>query len=124
MPRHVPSLIELAFVYIDDLRPDQAVPLAERAVALDPKNPRTRYALGRALLDTGRFRESAPQLEIAKQLAPGSARVHFSLAKAYRALGRDKEAQREAAAFLALKDKQEILFPPRSDKRLGQEQPR
>jgi tetratricopeptide (TPR) repeat protein len=123
-PRHSPSMIELAFVYVDDLRPDQGVSLAERAVALDPKNPRARYALGRALLDSGRFRESAPQLEIAKQLAPGSAQVHFSLARAYKALGRNKEAQQESAAFLLLKDKQEILAPPRSNTPPRQEQPR
>jgi tetratricopeptide (TPR) repeat protein len=111
-PQHLPSIIELAFAYIDDLQPEKAVPLAERAVALDPNNPRTRYALGRALLDTGHVAESAPQLEIAKQLAPSSAQIHFTLAKTYKALGRNKEAQQETAAFIALKDKQEILTPP------------
>jgi tetratricopeptide (TPR) repeat protein len=123
-PQHVPSIIELALVYIDDLRPAQAVRLAERAVALDPQNPRARYALGRALLDTGRVQESAPQLEIAKKLAPGSAQIHFSLAKTYKALGRTKEAQQETAAFVSLKDKQEILVPPRADTRPREERQR
>jgi tetratricopeptide (TPR) repeat protein len=123
-PQHVPSIIELAFVYIDDLRPDHAVPLAERAVAVDPNNPRARYALGRALLDTGRIQESATQLEVAKRLAPGSAQIHFSLAKTYKALGRNKEAQQETAAFVSLKDKQEILAPARSNTPPRQERQR
>jgi tetratricopeptide (TPR) repeat protein len=123
-PQHLPSVIELAFAYIDDLQPEQAVPLAERAVALDPQNPRARYALGRALLDTGRIQESALHLEIAKSLAPGSAQIHFSLAKTYKALGRNKEAQQETAAFVSLKNKQEPLTTPHANTPPRQEQQR
>src|SRR5437899_7359701 len=95
-PQHVAAMVELALVQIDDFKPADAAPLAERAVALDPKNSRAQYALGRALLETNRFQESADHLEIAKRLAPDSDLIRFALAKAYRALGRTKEADRES----------------------------
>lgn len=112
-PESVPSMIELAIAYNDDSQAEEALPLAERAISLEPRNPRAHYALGAALLATGHAKESATQLEMAKLLAPDSAFIRFSLAKAYRALGRSAEANRESAAFLALKDKQEVLGTPR-----------
>jgi tetratricopeptide (TPR) repeat protein len=111
-PQHVPAMVELALVQIDDFKPAEAAPLAGRAVALDPKNYRAHYALGRALFETERFQESADHLETAKQLAPDSAPIRFVLAKAYRALGRTKEGERESAAFLSLRGKEEISAPP------------
>ncbi len=110
-PQHVPAMVELALVQIDDFNAAEATPLAERAVALDSRNSRAQFALGRALLETDRFQESADHLEIAKRLAPDSAPIRFGLAKAYRALGRTEEAERESAAFLSLKAKDEVLAP-------------
>jgi len=104
-------MVELALLDIDDFNPTEAVPLGERAVGLDPNNSRAQYALGRALLETGRFQESADHLEIAKRLAPDSAPIRFALAKTYRAGGRTKEADRESAAFLSLRAKEEVLAP-------------
>jgi tetratricopeptide (TPR) repeat protein len=105
-PQHAPAMLELALLLIDDSQATEAVPLARRAVALDPQNPRAHYVLGRALFDTGRFQESVQELEISKQLAPEYGPIRFTLAKAYKALGRTKEAERESAAFLALKRKE------------------
>ncbi len=110
-PQHIPAMVELALLDIDDFNPTEAVPLGERAVGLDPNNSRAQYALGRALLETGRFQESADHLEIAKRLAPDSAPIRFALAKTYRAGGRTKEADRESAAFLSLRAKEEVLAP-------------
>jgi len=110
-PQHVPAMVELALVQIDDFKPAEAALLAERAVALDPKNYRAHYALGRALFETDSLQESAHHLETAKQLAPDSAPIRFALAKAYRALGRTKEAERESAVFLSLRAKEEVSAP-------------
>ncbi len=108
-PQHVPAMVELALVRVYQERSAEAVPLAERAAALEPKNSRAHYALGWGLVDTGRPQEGARELERAKQLAPDSAAIRFILAKAYRTLGQKEQAKRESAAFLALKDKQEVL---------------
>jgi predicted Zn-dependent protease len=111
-PDNGPAMTELAVTLVDDVRPDKAVPIAERAVSLEPQNPRAYYALGSALLETGKPEQGARALEKAKQFAPNSSFIRFTLAKAYRALGREEEAKRESAAFLALKDKQEVLAWP------------
>jgi tetratricopeptide (TPR) repeat protein len=105
-PQHVPAMLELALVQIEDAQASEAVPLAKRAVTLDPENPRVHYVLGRALFDTGRFQESVHELEIAKQIAPEYGPIRFTLANAYRRLGRIQEAERETAAFLSLKKKE------------------
>jgi len=101
-PQHVPAMIELALVQIQNLQTSEALALAQRAAALEPKNPRAVYALGKSLLAVERFGESAHELELAKQLAPESASVRSALAEAYRGLGRKADAKREAAAFLSL----------------------
>jgi tetratricopeptide (TPR) repeat protein len=110
-PEHAPALVELAIARVESFRPAEALTPAKRAVVLDPSNARAHYVLGRALLETGSFPESAHELEIAEKLAPGSARVRFALSNAYKRLGRLQDAKREEAAFLALKDKEEVLAP-------------
>jgi tetratricopeptide (TPR) repeat protein len=110
-PDDVASLVELAVARVENLQPNDALAPARRAVTLDAENARAHYILGRALFDTGSYAESVPELEIAKRLAPQSARVRFVLSGAYRHVGRVPEAKREENAFLALKDKEEVLAP-------------
>lgn len=111
-PDHAAAMIQLAFVDLLEYRLQDAALMAKRAVALEPRNPLAHYALGRVLLSTKDFQGSAHELETAKQLAPSSAQVRFQLATAYRRLGRKADAERESAAFEALKDKHEILAVP------------
>lgn len=108
---HVPALTELAMVDVRTFDPVSAIPIAERAVKLEPENPRALYALGKSLLDAGKYRESLPILESAKQHAPSSSLIRSALAAAYRHEGRVEDAKREAAAFLALQGKEEQLGP-------------
>ena len=110
-PEHVPAKVELALAELEDSKPEQALPLAERAVALAPKNARAHLAYGKALLATERIAEAAHEMEIAKEFAPGSPQVRSVLANAYLRLGRVKEAKRESEAFLALTRKVESLAP-------------
>lgn len=110
-PQHVPALTELALVDVRIFQPAEALPFAKQAASLDPNNARARYVLGKSLLDNGDLQESVGQLEVAKQLAPTSALIRSALSSAYRRVGRMQEAKREAAAFLSLKDKQELLAP-------------
>lgn len=75
-------------------RLDEALPMLQRAITLDPSNPTPRLALGRALVQVGNFADAIPLIE--PQLAgdrDGS--LHVQLARAYTGLG-----QRERAAAL------------------------
>jgi tetratricopeptide (TPR) repeat protein len=110
--QHVPAMIELALVQIQLSQPADALPWAEQAVTLDPKNARAHFALGKALLASDHIPESAHELEAAKQLAPESAPVRSALASAYRKLGRMQEAKHESEIFLSLNGKGESLAPP------------
>jgi len=111
-PQHVPAMIELARIDIDGNQLGEAASLAKLAVEIEPNNAEAHHVLGRVLLTTEHFQESARELETAKQLAPGNATIRSHLAMVYRHLGRKKEAEAEAAAFMALKEKEGSLFPP------------
>ncbi len=108
-PDHAPALIQLALIGLLESRLDEAEAMARKAAALEPKDPLAHYALGRILLATENFQESARELETAKELAPTSAKVRYQLANAYRRLRRTADAERENAAFEAMKDKNEVL---------------
>jgi Flp pilus assembly protein TadD len=110
-PEHVPAMVELALAQLEDSKPEEALPLAERAVAHEPKNARAHLAYGKALLATEHITEAAHEMELAKEFAPASPQVRSVLANAYLRLGRVKEAKRESEAFLALTRKEETLAP-------------
>jgi Flp pilus assembly protein TadD len=52
-------------------------------------------------------------LETAKQLAPDNPGVRSHLAMVYTRLGRRQAAKAESAAFLALKNKEGVMAPPK-----------
>jgi tetratricopeptide (TPR) repeat protein len=109
---HVPSLVALTAIDLEKAQVAEAQNLARQAVEVDPKNAEAHHLLGRILLANGDLRASASELERAKQLAPDSPAVRSHLAMAYTKLGRMQEAKAEAAAFLALKNKEEVMAPP------------
>ncbi len=108
-PRHVPAMLELAQIEIDDNSLTEAISRARHAAALEPADPDTHHILGRALLAAGQAKESAQELEAAEHLAPQSSAVHFHLAAAYRELGRKQDAQREMAAYISIKKREGLL---------------
>jgi tetratricopeptide (TPR) repeat protein len=110
-PESIPAMVELALAQLENAKPEEALPLAERVVTREPKNAKAHLAYGKALLATERIPEAAHELELAKELAPGSPAVRSSLANAYLRLGRVKEAKRESEAFLALTRNEEALAP-------------
>lgn len=111
-PQHVPAMVALADIDLDNNQLEEAAGFARRAVELEPNNPEAHHVWGRVLMATGQNEASARELEIAKQLAPGSPLVRSHLAMVYSRLGRTQQAKAEAAAFLALKSKEGILMPP------------
>jgi tetratricopeptide (TPR) repeat protein len=111
-PQHVPAMLALVDIDLDQNELTEAAVLAKKAVALEPKNPEAHHALGRVLMTEGQLQASAKELETAKQLNPDSALVRSHLAMVYSRLGRTRAAKAEAAAFLVLKKKEGILASP------------
>jgi tetratricopeptide (TPR) repeat protein len=111
-PDHAAAMVQLALMDVEESKLEEGSALAQRAIVLEPKSPLAHYAMGRVLLGEEQWRDSAVQLEVARKLAPESAKVRFHLAIAYKNLGRLADAQRENAAFEALKDKKEVLASP------------
>ena len=112
-PNHVPSLVALATIDLERAEVAEAGNLARQAAGADPKNAEAHHLLGRVFLANGDLRASASELETAKQLAPDSPGVRSHLAMVYTKLGRTQEAKAESAAFLALKNKEEVMASPK-----------
>ncbi len=112
-PSHVPSLVALAAIDLEKAEIAEAGKLARQAAGADPNSAEAHHLLGRVLLVNGDLRASASELETAKRLAPDSPAVRSHLAMVYSKLGRTQEAKAESAAFLALKDKEEVMAPPK-----------
>ncbi len=87
-------------------RPEEAIPLFQKAIRLNPFGPVFLYAnLGRALSLTGRLEESVSAYKKAIQLAPDDFWAHCDLVAIYTAMGREKEARAEAAEVLRINPK-------------------
>lgn len=119
-PNHVPSRLQLAFEYLKRDQYNEALPLAEKAVALAPKFFAARNVLGRILLELGQVDRAIKELEEGVRLAPSSPEMHFALARAYTKAGRKEEANRERETFKKLQDEQskqrdaQLAGPPSS----------
>jgi predicted Zn-dependent protease len=116
-PSHAPALVALTAIDLEKSELTEAGVLARRATEADSSNAEAHHLLGRVLLAKGDLQASVSELETAKRLAPGSPSVRSHLAMVYSKLGRTQEAKAESAAFLVLKNKEEIMAPP--DEKLG-----
>jgi len=84
-------------------RPEQSIPLFEKATRLNPLGPVIFYSeYGIALRDTGRIEDSIIALRKAIERAPNYINAHVHLAAAYAMIGRDQQAQAEAAEVLRI----------------------
>ena len=108
-PNHAPALAALAAMDLDKGDLAEAGIMARQAVGADPSLAESHHLLGRVLFGTGDMKESAKELEIARQLAPDSAGVRAHLAMVYNRLGRTQEAKAESAAFIVLKNKEDVM---------------
>jgi len=87
-------------------RPEEAIPLLQKAIRLSPFGPTYFFAfLGDALRMTGRFEEAVSAYNKAIQLTPDYIIVHMQLAATYSMMGREKEARAEAAEVLRINPK-------------------
>src|SRR5690606_37606383 len=70
----------------------QAIPMAERAVMADPRNPAFRVTLGQAYLNAGRFHSAATSFDDAMALGDTNSRTALSLALAHIGAGQQQQA--------------------------------
>jgi len=103
-PQHQPSMVQMAFEYLKRDDYNTALPLAEKAVQLDPKMFPARNVLGRVLLQLGQIDRAIKELEEGARLAPTSPEMHYALGRAYRRAGREEDAKRETALFQKLQE--------------------
>jgi adenylate cyclase len=87
-------------------RPEEAIPLFQKAIRLNPFGPSYLYRqFGITLQMTGRFEEGISAFKKAIQIAPDNIRPHIDLAATYIMMGHEKEARGEAAEVLRINPK-------------------
>ncbi len=92
-------------------RSEEAIPLFEKAIRLNPFGPIWVYLnFGNALQMTGRFEEAVSAYKKAIQRAPNYIWCHLMLAANYSKMGREKEARAEAAEVLRINPKFSLDF--------------
>jgi arylsulfatase A-like enzyme/predicted Zn-dependent protease len=82
--------------------PEAALERSERAVRLQPADPRLRHTLGAVLLWRGRPRQAADHLQRAVKIDPAYAAAHFQLGIARQAMGNDTGAASALARAIEL----------------------
>lgn len=89
----VPALNNLAILYADGFgAPEEAIRLAEEALAMEPLNPGIMDTLGYALLKGGRNAEARKYLEKADGMSPGNPTINYHLALFHKAAGEKNQA--------------------------------
>ncbi len=101
-PTYVPAMLQIAFQDIKQGQFAEALPFAEKAVELEPRQFAARNALGRTLLELGQTDRAIQELEAGAKLAPDSPQMLFHLARAYQRAGRKEDADRTREAFIRL----------------------
>ncbi len=91
--KYAAPLNNIAYLYLEGFgRKEEALQLAENAIALEPANPGIMDTVGYALLKNNRFPEALQYLEKAVALLPDDPTVNYHLALAHKASGDKKQA--------------------------------
>ncbi|MGD0060074.1 MAG: tetratricopeptide repeat protein [Verrucomicrobiia bacterium] len=92
----------LATELLDQGRASEALPFAQRAVAIAPQAWEAQMRLGLVLIGLGRFQDAAGQFEQALRLDAHSAEARFGLGVALNEMGKPEDARREYEEALQL----------------------
>ena len=79
----------------DQRRSQEAIPLLEQSIELNPQCTACHEKLGRALSDAGRLQDSVREIEQAVALNKDDPRLHWELGLAYRKTGLKEQAKKE-----------------------------
>lgn len=102
-PRHIPALVGLASIYLNNGDTKTAISYAKSASQASPDDFAPHIVYGRALLQMEDYVDAAVELESAVRIAPESAEAHYSLASAYSRLSRTEDARHEQDEFKRLR---------------------
>lgn len=90
---------DLAWIYLDQDRTDEALAELSAAISIDPRDAEAHAAIGRIRLDAGLHAEAIPALRRALDLMPTLYGARYALALALKQTGRADEAARELELF-------------------------
>lgn len=88
----VPALELQAQKYLQEQKPELAIPILQKIVALDPKNVNAQANIGVLLFFQDRYAEALPHLRAALQLHSDLSRIEALLGMAERRTGESKDA--------------------------------
>ena len=94
--------------YLQDQKPELAIPVLREIVSLDAKNINGQANLGVLLYFQGNYAESVPHLRVALELQPGLPRIEALLGIAEKRTGDPQEAQRHLEHALSGLDDKKI----------------
>ena len=94
-PKHTQAMLYLADSDLQMNKPDQALPLLEKVIALVPDNEMAHRDLGVLYADRAENEKAIAELEKAIRIRPGDVNAHYRLARVYRGMGRKDEANAE-----------------------------
>lgn len=95
LPDSAQALAYLADADIHLGKQDEALPLAEKAVQIDPNGVKAHVDLGILYADRGRQEDAVKEFKTAIKLAPSFQDPHWRLARLYQAMGKQDEAKAE-----------------------------
>jgi len=101
-PSNIEAHISLIVLYQRAHRPQDVIRECRAVLAAVPDNYGANFNLGRALLETGDFKDAIQPLQIAIEDKPERPDAHMFLADVYEKLGRQADAARERAEGIHL----------------------
>ena len=94
-PEHIQAMLYLADSQIQMNRVEDARPLLEKVVRINPANPMGHLDLGIVYAEAGRNADALRELKAAAAIEPGNVKAHWRLARLYRSMGKTAEANAE-----------------------------
>lgn len=95
VPGNAQAMALLADCYMQLNRADEAGPLLQQALKIDPNLPHAHLDMGILDADGGKREDAIRELKIAARLSPEDPNPHWRLARLYQAMGKKQEAQAE-----------------------------
>ena len=103
VPENAQALAFLADCKVQLGQPNDALPLIEKALKIDPSIARAHMNLGIIYQDRGRQQDALRELLTAVKLMPLDSNIHWRLARLYQAMGRKEDAKIEFEKTSSLK---------------------
>jgi tetratricopeptide (TPR) repeat protein len=94
-PRHMQAMLYLADAKVQMNQKQDALPILEKLVAMNPGSSMGHMDLGIVYVDGGENEKALGEFQMAARLAPGDANAHWHMGRLYHSMGKDAEAKLE-----------------------------